>query len=199
MLNGIAREYAIGRRRCPNGISLNRMPRRIHIERAVLFCSIAPDLVVYVLRSTLSVNSHSHDRGVGRSTNELVGVLTRPVVAIVRNGWERVFAAPLVVVAHRIGRFIFAFRAHAGNCRTDISVHKCFPAGNDSRRLRVITISSPDVPAPEQSGVVDAFIFVDSDVIVGYAFLGECCDDNISRDKILRSVKENIVAVEHQR
>ena len=127
MLNGIAREYAIGRRRRPNGISLNRMPRRIHIERAVLFCSIAPNLVVYVLRSTLAVNSQSHNRSVGRSSNELVGVLTRPIVAIVRNGWERIFTAPLVVVAHRIGRFIIANRTYTRNSGTDITVHKCFP------------------------------------------------------------------------
>ena len=99
-------------KKVPNRISLNRMPRRINIERAVLFCPVAPDLVVDVLRSTLFVNSQGHNRSVGRSSNESVGVLTRPIVAIVRNGRERVFAAPLVVVAHRIGWFIIAFRAH---------------------------------------------------------------------------------------
>ena len=169
------------------------------VERAVVFCPVTPDLVVHILRSTLTIDPQSHDRGVCRSSYELVCVLARPIVAIVRNGRERILSAPLIVVAHRIGWFIFAFRTDAGNSSADIPVHECFPSGNDRRHLRVITLCSPDVPAPEKGSIGNILILVDLDIVVGNAFLGECRYHDIARNELFRRVEEHIVTVEYQR
>ena len=109
MFHGITSKDAVGRRRSRDTVPLYSMPGRIMVERAVIFCPVTPYLVVHILRSTLAVDPQSHDRSVCRSSDELVCVLARPIVAIVRNGRERILSAPLIIVAHCIGRFIFTF------------------------------------------------------------------------------------------
>ena len=168
------------------------MPRRIHVERAIIFCPITPYLAVHILCSALAVNPQSHDRCVSRSSDELVCVLARPIVAIVRNGRERILTAPLVVVAHCICRFIITSRTHAGNYRAKITVHEHIAIRIDCCSRRIITISSPDVPAPKKCRIVDALVLIDCDVFVGYTFLSKCSYNNIARDKNIRRIKSYI-------
>ena len=74
-----------------------------------------------------------------------------------------------------------------------------FPSGNDRRCLRIITLCGPDVPAPEKGRIGNILILVDLDIVVGNAFLGECRNHDIARDKFLRRVEIDIVPEKHQR
>ena len=73
---------------------------------------------------------------------------------IFRSGRERVFTAPLVVVAHRLGFIRCSPDFRACGC-TEVAVHHYITVGNRfGSGVGIIALaSSPDIPAPEYSAI----------------------------------------------
>ena len=113
-------------------------------------------------------------------------------MAIIRYCWERILAAPLVIVTYRSGRFITTSCSQTRNHSTEVTVHEHIAIRIDCCSLRIIALCCPDVPAPEESCIVDALVLIDCDVFVGYTFLSKCCYNYIARDKSSRCIKSYI-------